>query len=719
MKRPALAVALCLASAAVLLYLAHLQAVVPFAVILFASGAVAVAFCKRSEGDMFAASTLVLAAMLCLIMTAGAYIRMTRAKLLEGSHGTVTARITEEPEEHGSYISYKVKTEGGENVPSGVILKIYAGDFENTEVFKVGDIITFDGTFSPLENAVRRYNYADGVFVSCYAKDIAKTGHRYTPYETCVRLRAAIRENIRNVLTGDDAALSCGIILGNTDGMSDRLRSEFKICGISHIVAISGLHISIMCSAVLSMLTVFIKRRKAKFILLATVVLAVAVTGFTPSAVRAGIMCASAFFAGSAKKCRDPLNSLGIAVALMLVYDPFYILDPGFELSCCATAGVIVTHGLTAKAIDGMPAVGNYVISDIYKSIISVAAQSVGAAIFTLPVMAVSFGYISSVSPLANIAVNFAVGSLLISLLIAVLISFLPFGNVLCVPFFALARLFTKYISASVGFISAIPLPYIPVGGSVALLICGLSLLLVGVWLLLRKIGGVKALSLLIAALAVSGLFSYNFSLRDTVQVTALDVGSGFCSVIRLNSVSVMIGCGDEESDVYSVTSFLKTASVSSVDLLILPEGNVYSGGSDAVLSNIDVKNIAMPSGSTADGHKTDGKTGVSVFSLGEMFSEGGKLNFCFIGNDKVELFFGTKRFVFGANADDLPENTCTAVALSPPHGNFTGTYMSPVFYRTSGTDGFSAVSEGGTVTVSIKEGKEPVYHVAGHEKIS
>lgn len=719
MKRPALAVALCLVSSSALLYLAGLKAAVPFAVILFVFGAAVAAFGKHSAGGMFAVSTLILAAMLCLIMTAGAYIRMTRAQSLEGSTCAVSARIIEEPEEHGSYISYKVKTENGETVPSGAALKIYVGYSENTDLFKVGDIITFDGTFSPLDNEVRRYNYSDGIFVSCFAKGIEKTGHRYTPYETCVSLRKAIRENIRDSLTGDDAALSCGMVLGDTSGMSDRLRYEFKICGVSHIVAISGLHISIMCSAVMSMLTVFIKRRKARFISLAAVVLAVAVTGFTPSAVRAGIMCASVFFASSAKKCRDPLNSLGIAVACMLVYDPFYALDVGFELSCCATAGVVVTHDLTAKIIDEKVTVKNYIISDALKSILSVAAQSVGAAVFTLPVMAVSLGYISLVSPLANIAINFAVGGLLILLLIAAAVSFLPFGNILCVPFFAFAKLFTGYIAAAVGFISKIPMSYIPVGGSTALLVCGLSLIFVGAWLLLRKIGGVKTVSLLIAALTVSGIFSYNCSLKDTLQVTALDAGSGFCSVIRLNGVAVMIGCGDDKSDSYSVTSFLKTASVSSIDLLILPEGNVYSGGSDAVLSNVNVKNIALPDGSAAGGYKTDKGTAVSVFSSGEMFSEGKKLDFCFVGDDKVELIFGSKRFVFGANADVLPGNTYMAVALSPPDDEFDGTYISPVFYRPVRPNSFSAVAEGGTVTVSIKEGKEPVYHVAGHEKIS
>ena len=435
-------------------------------------------------------------------------------------------------------------------------------------------------------------------------------------------------------------------------------------------------------------------------------------TGFTPSAIRAGIMCAAAFGAGAAIRCKDSLNSLGIAVILMLLYEPFYVLHIGFLLSCSATAGVIVAGSVTGKLIDDKVNIRNFVLCDIVKNTLSVAAQSVGAAIFTLPITMIVFGYVSTVSPVANIAISFAVGYLLLSLLAAVILSALPFVGFFSVPFFSFATLVSRYISAAVGLIAKIPFSYIPLGSCLALLITALCLGLAGVWLLCSRPGGIKLLSLMLALLTVTGMWAGRLAFADSLQITAVNAGSGFCAVIKYNRSVTVIGCGDDKGDVYAVSAILKEWSAGKIDTLIMPEGNAYWGGFDALASKVGIGKIAVTDKSLLSGHKVYEKTAVSVVGEGEMFSSGNVLTFCIEkGGDSVLMLSKTQKFIFGINGRDLPHDAHYIIALLPPDGKFRGIYMSPVFYPQSISDSYTVVAEGTDISVTIKEGKEPVFY--------
>lgn len=714
MKRPAFAVSLILLATAALLYKCGTVAGIAAALVLLLFSAVCSVFKRNIQGGRFAAYVLLLSSLLCLIMTAGSYARILRSEALAGSRMPVTARVTEEPHGHGAYTRLEVKTvDGGEgSAPSGIKLTVSVNGDDDAAFSKVGDIISFDGQFSLPDERYRSSGYAEGVFVSCFADNIKQVGHRYTPYETCVALRSAIRSTIRERLSGDDAALACGVLLGDISGISDRLYSDLKVCGVSHIVAVSGLHISIMCSAVMGLFCLIFKRRTARLCSLGVVLLGVAVTGFTPSAIRAGIMCAAAFGAGAAIRCKDSLNSLGIAVILMLLYEPFYVLHIGFLLSCSATAGVIVAGSATGKLIDDKVNIRNFVLCDIVKNTLSVAAQSVGAAIFTLPITMIVFGYVSTVSPVANIAISFAVGYLLLSLLAAVILSALPFVGFFSVPFFSFATLVSRYISAAVGLIAKIPFSYIPLGSCLALLITALCLGLAGVWLLCSRPGGIKLLSLMLALLTVTGMWAGRLAFADSLQITAVNAGSGFCAVIKYNRSVTVIGCGDDKKDVYAVSAILKEWSAGKIDTLIMPEGNAYWGGFDALASKVGIGKIAVTDKSLLSGHKVYEKTAVSVVGEGEMFSSGNVLTFCFEkGGDSVLMLSKTQKFIFGINGRDLPHDAHYIIALLPPDGKFRGIYMSPVFYPQSISDSYTVVAEGTDISVTIKEGKEPVFY--------
>ncbi len=510
-------------------------------------------------------------------------------------------------------------------------------------------------------------------------------------------MRSAIRSTIRERLSGDDAALACGVLLGDISGISDRLYSDLKVCGVSHIVAVSGLHISIMCSAVMGLFCMIFKRRTARLCSLGAVLLGVAVTGFTPSAIRAGIMCAAAFGAGTAIRCKDSLNSLGIAVILMLLYEPFYVLHIGFLLSCSATAGVIVAGSATGKLIDDKVNIRNFVLCDIVKNTLSVAAQSVGAAIFYTAYNDDRFRL--CIHGIARCKHRHQLCRGLPAAFAACRRYFVGaafFVGFFSVPFFSFATLVSRYISAAVGLIAKIPFSYIPLGSRLALLIAALCLGLAGVWLLCSRPGGVKLLSLMLALLTVTGMWAGRLAFADSLQITAVNAGSGFCAVIKYNRSVTVIGCGDDKGDVYAVSAILKEWSAGTIDTLIMPEGNAYWGGFDALASKVGIGKIAVTDKSLLSGHKVYEKTAVSVVGEGEMFSSGNVLTFCIEkGGDSVLMLSKTQKFIFGINGRDLPHDAHYIIALLPPDGEFRGIYMSPVFYPQSISDSYTVVAEG------------------------
>ena len=209
-------------------------------------------------------------------------------------------------------------------------------------------------------------------------------------------LRRAIKRTVDRFAYGDDAALIKGLLLGDTSQMSDRLYSQFKICGVSHVTAVSGMHVGVFSMMAMSVLCLFISRRKASLWALIPLIVVCLLAGLTPSAVRAGIMCAIMLVGNFLFQKTDGLNSLGFAVAVMLVYNPFYILSLSFQLSCCATAGVIIVAPYAMTVVSKIPEMGGiWVFKRVLEAAVLNAIQSVGAVVCTLPIQIAEFGSVS------------------------------------------------------------------------------------------------------------------------------------------------------------------------------------------------------------------------------------------------------------------------------------------------------------------------------------
>lgn len=263
------------------------------------------------------------------------------------------------------------------------------------EIFEAGYTVEFYGEPEPQElfdYGELNFRAEDGIkyFVAVYGGLKSTYG-----FSLLARARNSLRDILFGNLGYETAAVSYAMLTGNTDYVGERSLDVFRYGGIAHIFAVSGLHIGI----IYSIITFICKKLRLNRYLSAAVctsliLLYSAFCGFTVSSVRAAIMCITATAAKLLLKKNDGLNSLSIAVMIILAYTPLSLFFVGFELSVCATGGIFVFSALYRKAMQRIK---------IPQKFASAAGVSFGAQTATAPVLLARFGYLSGAGILMNI----------------------------------------------------------------------------------------------------------------------------------------------------------------------------------------------------------------------------------------------------------------------------------------------------------------------------
>ena len=268
-------------------------------------------------------------------------------------------------------------------------------------------------------------------------------------------IRAYVKNTIYSHFKGNTAGLLLALTTGDKSLLSDSFLLNVKTTGISHIIVVSGMHLSIIMSAVFWCLDgLFYNKYVRSLLSTAFVILIFAVCGFTMSITRAGAMFIIAGLAPVFNRDNDSLSSLLTAVTAVLIGAPFAIVNISFQLSVLSTLAIIWVVPFYYRVI-----VERFNISSkILKAVTSVLLCSIFAIIFTLPVTIKSFGFVSLVSPLTNLLITYPVTIALVANIVALLLFVLPIIKFLSYPLFLIADLCTKFIIVTVNTISKLPI---------------------------------------------------------------------------------------------------------------------------------------------------------------------------------------------------------------------------------------------------------------------
>ncbi len=271
------------------------------------------------------------------------------------------------------------------------------------------------------ENSLLLSFFADGAYIQAYEKsEITLIGkEEATFFDISYNLRNYIQTVCRKI-GADEGGLILSLLTGNKSDMTDETVNAFKICGLSHIMAVSGLHLSVVTGlAVVLLDKLELERRFRQLLCLGLILFVMTAASFSFSVMRAGIMSALLIFAYSFKRRNDSLNSLGVSVTVICLVNPFAVMDIGFILSVSATFGILIIMPLLYRFI--------YKIRfKLFRWIIICIAVSVSATIGALPATAFVFSTVSFIGVALCVVTNIFIWILIISGLVFCAVSYVP-----------------------------------------------------------------------------------------------------------------------------------------------------------------------------------------------------------------------------------------------------------------------------------------------------
>ena len=400
----------------------------------------------------------------------------------------------------------------------------------------------------------------------------------------------------------DTFAFAKALLLGDKTGLSWEQSTRFSVSGISHIVAVSGLHVSILFAFV------SLVKGKRRFL---TVILGIpillffgAMAGFTASVTRAVLMQILFLLALAVNREYDPPTALAFACLVMLGRCPLTMAGIGFQLSVASVAGIFLFYTRLSGWLKGfLPGKGKSIRGRLERFFTSSVAVTLSATVMTVPLTAIHFGLVSLVGVVTN-------------LLVLPVVSLIFYGTM------AVCALGCVHTGAAVLVAEAVSIPIRFVLGTantlaepslaavytvspyiVVWLVFAYGLLF---WLLVSKNkrpGLVFGLGVL--GLCVSLMLSYLEPLTCGYRVTALDVGQGQCIVLQSEGSTFLVDCGggrdEEAADI--AAEFLLSQGITRLDGLILTHyDRDHAGGVPYLSRRVEIERVYLPMTEDADG---------------------------------------------------------------------------------------------------------------------
>lgn len=361
-----------------------------------------------------------LAAVIFISFSYGSYLPQ---QSLANKETEIQFYLADIPEKSDNGYFYTVKTADVyfDGAPQNIKLSVYS---KNEIKADYNQIVKAKVKLKPVaENGFKSYGkYADNIFLSAYSYDFIVTDETvFNPLSPVLKLKEAVINYFLDNLVGDDAGVAIALVTGCRSYISDETYNVFKSCGIMHLFAVSGLHLSVFAGS----LYFILKRLRCPknvnvAITILFVILYMAFIGFTPSILRAGfmfiLMCVSKLF----RKNDDLLNSLGFAVFLICL-NPYAVTDAGGMLTVTSVLGLSVIYPKIK-----VKRTFKYDFTEFIANSLSATASVI---IATMPVMYLFFGYQSLVCIILNIFMIPLVQIYLYLLSFSLFVSFSPFAS--------------------------------------------------------------------------------------------------------------------------------------------------------------------------------------------------------------------------------------------------------------------------------------------------
>lgn len=221
----------------------------------------------------------------------------------------------------------------------------------------------------------------------------------------------------------DVQAVVSALTIGEKTDLTPELKAMYSAAGVSHVLALSGLHVGILSCILLWLFypLTYLKhgRKILAFLVVCLLWLFAFISGLSSSVVRAVVMYSLYTFASFCSEERfSGMHSLVLAAFLMLVYNPFFLFDISFQLSFTAVFSILAFYPLFSRWL----CIKNCVLRYVWNTL----SLSISAQLGTLPFILYYFGSFPTYFLLANLVVVILAGGILMLTLVALCVASVP-----------------------------------------------------------------------------------------------------------------------------------------------------------------------------------------------------------------------------------------------------------------------------------------------------
>ncbi|MDO5548083.1 MAG: ComEC/Rec2 family competence protein [Eubacteriales bacterium] len=451
-------------------------------------------------------------------------------------------------------------------------------------------------------------------------------------------------QQIGRLFSERNASFLSALLVGDRSNLSTVDANHLRKAGLSHVIAVSGLHVGFLVTLLLFLLG----RRVGAFLGIPILVLFLLMVGCSPSVLRACIMYGVVLLAFVFRREADSVNSLFFALLLCLLWQPAALLSASLQLSFASTLGILCFAGRIQKALmppaQKLPRIPFHLIRFLTASV----ACSLSSLLLTWPILLYHFRYLSVFSLFANLLALWAVTLVFpLGFLVCVLSLFsAPVAAILAVPVSALST----YIWWIADLFARIPGGILYCTRWIDCLLLGLVLVVWGM-LLYRARRRTIAFSIPIFLVCLI-LYSYGdvARMQHTWKMTCLSEGENQAIVVTHGEQLALIDCGGsgdwKASD--DVCEYLDWWGYDQVDLLIITSlDQAHAESVSDLAERVSIQSVILPDSATKQAEV-----------LCALFGDTCQI----VSETKTPTALGVHEFHLSV----LPIDNCLAVRLAP-----------------------------------------------------
>ena len=519
-------------------------------------------------------------------------IFVTVPRVADGQIGTVQI----EASDYSRETDYGISVEGYVQL-AGRSYKVKAFLNDRMQI-QPGDQIA--GTFRlrlTTQNDFSNYS-AEGIFLLAYpvldatVTQAQSVSWRYYP----VIWRQQLLERIHQLFPDRVGGFVAALLLGDRTGIDYEMNTAFRVSGISHVIAVSGMHVSILFGMIFVLTAK--KRLLTCIIGIPVLFLFSAVAGFTPSITRACIMQSLMLLSMAVNREYDPPTALACSALLMLLWNPMTILSASFQLSVSCMIGIFAfsgrIHGWLRRIWKCQDRKG--IIKGFLEAIAMHMAAALSATVTTAPLVAYYFGNVSLVGVLTNVCTLWLISLIFYGSILCLLVSAVSMGIAGILTW--LLAFPVEFVLRVTGLFAKLPMAAVyTVDPYVTAWLVGAYALFI-VFLFQKKKRPILLGSCVIVTLLLAQLLSWIEPLQDDFRMTVLNVGQGQSILLQSDGKNYLVDCGGDDGEMAAdVTSeTLLSQGITRLDGIIVTHyDDDHTGGIGPLLTRIETDMLILP----------------------------------------------------------------------------------------------------------------------------